>query len=87
MTKLSMLNVSIIFCGDQTCYILFTQVFKVYLIEISFSYSSKQNGLITISDYAFVSVEGDYISTITKLTYAKQIVFQTFNTDNTINSR
>ena len=80
-------NVSIVFCGDQTCYILFTQVLKVYLIEIAFSYSSKQDSLITIFDYAFIFVEGDYISTITKLTYAKQIVSQTFNTGNTINCR
>ena len=87
MTKLSMPNVSIIFCGDQTCYILFTQVLKVNLIEIALSYSSKQDRLITVSDYAFVLVEGDYILAITKLTYAKQIVFQTCNTGNTINSR
>ena len=73
MTKLSMPNVSIVFCGDKTCYILFTQVLKVNLIEIAFSYSSKQNSLITISDYTFVLVERDYISAITKLTYAKQI--------------
>ena len=87
MTKLSMPNVSFVFCGDQTCYILFTQVLKVNLIEIALSYSSKQDRLITVSDYAFILVEGDYISAITKLTYAKQIVSQTFNTGNTINSR
>ena len=80
-------NVSIVFYGDQACYILFTQVLKVNLIEIALSYSSKHDRLITVSDYIFVLVEGDYISTVTKLTYAKQIVSQTFNTGNTINGR
>ena len=72
---------------DQTCYILFTQVLQVNFIEISLSYSSKQDRPITVSDYTFILVEGDYISTITKLTYAKQIVSQSFNTSNTINCR
>ena len=58
---------------------MLAKIYHINLIQIIVSYGSKEGLVIFCLDYALVFVEGDNITTITKLTYARLVILQNFN--------